>query len=137
MESRLKEIIIFVCVLFGLIILGTIFNSLYLNPTGNVISNQVNPEKNTEQIHILNHEMGNDTYGNLFVSGIVGNDADKNLSYVEIKVKFYDKEGNVLKTTSESINDLKDKEKWKFESIYPSFDTSNVASYEISVGEVW
>ena len=137
MESRLKEIIIFVCVLFGLLILGTTLNSLYINPTGNVISNQVNPEKNIAQIKILSHEMGNDSYENLIVSGIAENIANKNLSYVEIKIKFYDKEGNVLKTTSESINDLKDKEKWKFESIYPSFDTSKVASYEISIGEVW
>jgi hypothetical protein len=136
MDSGLKEIIIFVCVLFGLIIIGTIFNSLYLNPTGNVISNQANFEK-IEQINVLSHEMGNDTYGNLVVSGIVENIANKNLSYVEIKIKFYDKEGNVLKTTSESISDLKDKEKWKFESVYPSFDSSKVASYEIRIGEVW
>ena len=133
MDSGLKEIIIFVSFLSVLIIVGTCVKSLYLNPTGNVISTPIE----LEQVKILNHSMENNTYDNLVVSGIVENIANKDLGYVEIKIKFYDNEGNVLRTTSESITDLKNSEKWRFESIYPSFDTSNVADYEISVGEVW
>lgn len=133
MDSGLKEILIFVFILFGLIVFGTVLKSLYLNPTGAVISNQTDSEK----IIILNHEMKNDSYDNLVVSGIAENTVGRDLRYVEIKVRFYDSEGNVLKTTSESINDLRIGEKWKFESIYPSFDTRNVDNYELVVGEVW
>lgn len=136
MESQFKEIIIFVCVLFTFIVFGTALKSLDLNLTGNVISNN-EVEETPEQVQMLSHEMKYNSYGNLIVSGVIGNIVDKDLGYVEIKIKFYDKEGNVLRTSSESIADLKKGEKWRFESAYPSFDTSNVIDYELSIGQVW
>jgi hypothetical protein len=100
--------------------------------TGNVILNDSEGE-----VTLLNSWKEYDSEGYLKIIGIVENSKEEKLSYVEVKIKFYDEENNIIKTTSENINELDAGERWKFESIYPNFDSSKVKDYEIKVGEVW
>jgi len=140
MESRLKEIIIFVSFLFVIILLGTAFKSFYPSLTGNVVlGNNVNNEEVTsaeEKVLISKDEMKVNYYGNLAVFGIIENIADTKLNYVEIQAKFYDFEHNILESRSKSISDLEVGEKWRFEVVYPNADLWRVVSYEIKLGEV-
>lgn len=136
METRVKEILVFVGFLFLVIIAGTLFRNIAPKLTGEVVfDSELNQSQ--EKAEILSHEMAVNPNGYLAVSGIVENKVDSELNYVEVKVKFYNNEGNVLETTSESIFNLEKGERWKFESVYPKFDISKVSKYEVKLGEVW
>ena len=91
----------------------------------------------TEELKILNHNLEYSEYGNLMVVGTAENVASKQLSYAEIKVKFYDKDNALIDTSLDNINDLDVGEKWKFKVIYLGMDTYNIDTYEIAVGSTW
>lgn len=57
--------------------------------------------------------------------------------YAEVRVKFYDKEGAVIATFLDNINDLGPGEVWNFEVMYPGTDVEKVGSYKIAVGSVF
>ncbi len=136
MKSELKTTLMIACLFVTFAIFGTVFNlSNGVGLTGNVISNPKSSE--IREISILESQLGYDNRGDLAVSGVIQNIAGKELSYVEIKIKFYDKDNLLLETSSESINDLGIDEKWKFSSVYPKFNVEEVKSYEVSVGEIW
>lgn len=56
------------------------------------------------------------------------------LSYAEVRVKFCDKEGTLLDTSPDDINDLGPGEAWNFEVMYLGMDAEDVDSYKIAVG---
>ena len=91
----------------------------------------------TEDLEILSHSMSTTGFGNLMVKGIAKNVSSSNLSYAEVKVKFYDAQGNLISTWLDNINDLGAGETWSFEVMYLGMDTENVKSYQIGVGSVW
>jgi hypothetical protein len=136
MNSELKTTLMIACVFITFAIFGTILNlTNKVGLTGNVVSDS--QTEKLEEVIILNHQLGYDSRGNLAVSGTIQNNAKKQLGYLEIKIKFYDKDKALLETSSESINDLASGEKWKFSSIYPGFNIEEVASYDIVIGEYW
>jgi len=135
MKSELKTTLMVACLFVTIAILGTVFNlSMKSGITGNVVSNEEIPQ---EPVVILSHELGYDNRGDLGVFGTLQNNAGKSLGYVEVKIKFYDKDKVLLDTSSESVSDLGIDEKWKFFSVYPKLNVEEVNSYEINVGEFW
>ncbi len=135
MRSELKTTLMVACLFVTLAILGTIFNFSFKSAlTGNVV--QDGSEIKT-QVELLSHKLSYDERGDLGVTGTLRNNGDKILSYVEVKIRFYDENKFLLESTSESISELKPNEIWKFSGIYPGFNVKEVISYEISVGEVW
>ena len=139
MRNKLNGTLAILGLIVTMFILGFAVRQFYPNLTGNVI---LGNGENTEVIPveqkavILNNSMKVNSYGNLAVSGLVENIANGELSYVEIKLKFYDFEHNVLETTSKSITNLEAGEKWRFEVVYPNTDIWKVVNYDIKLGEV-
>lgn len=91
----------------------------------------------TEKIEILDHKMEYGEYGSLMVTGTAKNVGDKQLSYAEIRVRFYDKDDSLLSTSFDNINDLDAGQTWKFKVLYFSMDVEEVDHYDIGVGTVW
>jgi hypothetical protein len=132
-KFKIERILIIVGIILVIGVLGIVFrDSIASFLTGNAVANV-----DVEKAIIISHQMFINENSDLIVSGIVKNTAGKELEYIEVLVKFYDAERNVLRTTTESISNLGKDERWKFESIYPSFDTSKVADYNVRLGEIW
>ncbi len=91
----------------------------------------------TEKLEILSHSMSTTEFGLLVIKGVAKNVSSSNLSYAEVRVKFYDAAGNLIDTSLDNINDLAAGETWSFEVMYFGMDTENVKSYKIGVGSVW
>ena len=133
--------------ILGFLIIVGILNSIFspsetTYETGGVVDQggqEVSePEtKSLEPLTILSHEMVYGKYGNLMIVGVAENTGNKQLSYVEIDVKFYDEEGALIDTSFTNINDIDAGEKWKFEVMYFGLDNYKVDNYKIAVGTVW
>jgi len=93
--------------------------------------------KTTEKIEIIDHKMEYGEYGNLMVTGTAKNVGNSQLSYAEIRVKFYDKDNNLLETFMDNVNDLDAGQTWKFKVLYPSMNVENVDHYDIGVGTTY
>jgi len=91
----------------------------------------------SKNLEILDHHMETGEFGNLIIKGIAKNIGSSSLSYAEVRVKFYDKEGTLLDTSLDNINDLGPGETWNFKVMYLGTDTENVDSYKIAVGSVF
>ena len=88
----------------------------------------------SSELEILEHHGEIGEYGNLYVVGQAKNTGSKSLSYAEIRVKFYDADGNLLGSSFDNINDLGAGETWRFKVIYMGMDTEKVSSYKIAAG---
>ena len=68
-----------------------------------------------------------------YVRGIIRNEGDRELNYLEIAVTFLDAEGEELDTIIEHVEDVTRGETWSFEVEYPRFgeDAALVADYEL------
>ena len=95
------------------------------------------PTAELKNLEILDHHMETGQFGNLIIKGSAKNIGSYSLSYAEVRVKFYDKEGAALDTSLDNINDLGPGETWKFQVMYFGTDTENVDSYKIAVGSVF
>jgi len=91
----------------------------------------------TEKLQILSHGMGVTEYGAPMVTGTAKNVSSSNLSYAEVRVKFYDAAGTLLDTSLDNINDLGPAGTWSFEVIYFGSNPENVKSYKIGVGSTF
>ena len=91
----------------------------------------------SKNLEILDHHMETGEFGNLIIKGTAKNIGSSSLSYAEVRVKFYDKEGTLLDTSLDNINDLGPGETWNFKVMYLGTDTENVDSYKIAVGSVF
>lgn len=136
MKNKVKKTIALIGMFVTVFMLGFAARQFYPNLTGNVVLNEENIIPVEEKAAILNHSMNVNSYGNLAVSGIIENIANEKLNYVEVKVRFYDFEHNVLESTQKSISELDINEKWRFEIPYPNTDLWRVVNYEIKLGEV-
>ncbi len=89
----------------------------------------------TEELQIINHTGGITEYGSPMVTGTARNVSSSNLSYAEIRVKWYDSAGTLLETSLDNINDLGPGETWRFEVIY--FGSEKNVSYKIGIGSTF
>ena len=90
-----------------------------------------------EKLEILEHKMEYGEYGTLKIVGKAKNVGNEQISYAEIRVKFYDTEDAVIGSSLDNINDLNSEQVWKFEVMYFSMETEEVDHYDIAVGTVW
>lgn len=69
----------------------------------------------------------------VYVWGIVRNEGERELSYVEIRATFLDEEGEELDTVIENVEDVTSGEEWEFEIEFPDFGerAAAVAGYEL------
>jgi len=90
-----------------------------------------------DKIEILNHKMEYGEFGNLMVVGTAKNNADERLSYVEIRVRFYDENNTLLDSSLDNINDLNAGQTWEFEVHYNPMDVGEVDHYDIDALRVF
>ena len=91
----------------------------------------------SKNLEILDHRMETGEFGNLIIEGTAKNSGSASLSYAEVRVKFYDKEGTLLDTSLDNINDLGPGEMWNFKAMYLGTDAKDIDSYKIAVGSVF
>ena len=99
-----------------------------------VSSKQSSSGSHDRQIQILNHSFERSKSDFSYVTGTAKNVCDETLSYANLEVKFYDKNGVLLAITVANITDLDPGEFWKFR--IRCWDDENVDSYKIVVGRV-
>jgi len=93
----------------------------------------VTREEVVEPLVINDHELGKEEYGGYYVSGSAT--ANKDLSYVEIKVKYYDESGALISSDFTNIVDLAAGETWNFKVYGPFDDSARVTEYKIAIGD--
>jgi len=136
MKTWLKIVLAIIAFFFIIGIFGAIFTPSETNyQSGNEAGNE--KSSLTEPLIILNHQKEYGEFGNLVITGTAENVGGKQLSYAEIRVKFYDEDNSLIDTSLDNINDLGAQEKWKFEVMYLGMDNYKVDRYEIGIGTVW
>ena len=118
----------------GFLLLLGIIGFIFVYQTGNSIKNEEIP---AELLTILNYEFVNNEDGSLSIKGLAENTAGKQLSYAEIRVKFYDNKGELIESSFDSVNGLDTGEKWSFEVMSLGYNKDRVSSYEVDVGSAW
>jgi hypothetical protein len=100
-------------------------------------SEQVTEGTATEEVQPLlvinEHSLGKEEYGGYIVTGSAI--ANKDLSYAEVKVKYYDESGAIVGSDFTNIVDLAAGEIWNFKVYGPFDDSMRVTNYKIAVGD--
>ncbi|AKB41280.1 FxLYD domain-containing protein [Methanosarcina mazei] len=100
-------------------------------------SEQVIESTTTEEVQpvlvINDHSLGKEEYGGYMVTGSAT--ANKDLSYAEVKVKYYDESGALVGSDFTNIVDLDAGETWNFKVYGPFDDSVRVSDYKIAVGD--
>ena len=81
-----------------------------------------------EDVEILQDNFCNIGWGVRGVCGLAINNTNKKLSYVQIEINLYNKEGTHVGSTIANTNNLEPQNKWRFQA--PVLE-HNVASYKI------
>ncbi|MHC3437866.1 FxLYD domain-containing protein [Natrialbaceae archaeon A-gly3] len=90
-----------------------------------------------EDIVIVEDGLGRDDPGTederVYVYGVIRNEGDRQLRYLEVEATFLDGEGEELDTVIEHVEDVTSGEEWSFEVEYPRFgeDAARVADYDL------
>ena len=97
-------------------------------------SNGENDGDDGPQLEILEHELviEQNLIDDVRVEGIVENQSDEMLSYVEVRVRVYDEDGNQLDRYFTNTSDLDAGQTWAFEVMILE-DADDVADYDIVV----
>lgn len=68
-----------------------------------------------------------------YIEGYVKNNTSKEYSYVQITFNLYDKDGTLIGTAMDNVNNLEANGKWKFKaaSLTTSDETTQIASYKL------
>jgi len=88
-------------------------------------------ETEIPNLEIVSHQLNEEDAGGYNVTGTAK--AAKTLSYAEVKVKFYDKNGALIETSLDSINNLEAGKTWNFKVTGPLDDSVRIEDYKISV----
>ncbi|RPJ75557.1 MAG: hypothetical protein EHM20_08765 [Alphaproteobacteria bacterium] len=115
-------------------LLNYVPNTNYTNGTPEQAAStlSVNEETTQPTLGILSHNLQkDDNYGGYSVIGTAK--AAGNISYAEVRVKFYDKDGNLIESGFDNILDLAAGETWSFKVTCYSTD-ENIENYKIAVG---
>lgn len=69
----------------------------------------------------------------VYVWGVVRNESDRELTYVEIRATFLDADGEELETVIENVEDVTTGEEWEFDVEFPDFGerAAAVDDYEL------
>jgi len=91
-----------------------------------------------EDIEIVEHEMvidEGDYMDDIYVEGIVSNNADTMASYVQVTVRIYDGDGNQLDSYIDNTSDLAADTTWAFEVMILE-DAEDIDDYDIAVEDI-
>ena len=101
---------------------------------------QEGEEDADEAIEVLEHTMVREEEGTMAeqvsIEGRAENVSDSQLSYAEVRARFYNEQGDQLDSFLDNVNDLDPGATWAFEILYPAIgeDAQEVDSYDIGVG---
>lgn len=84
-------------------------------------------------LEITEHEFVDEE--NPTVRGIVMNNRDEQVEYVDVAVRFYDDGGNLLVSSFTSTTDLPSGTEWAFEVIVTAEHEGDIESYDIRVSD--
>jgi hypothetical protein len=93
-----------------------------------------------DALEILEHELVRENAGSasetVSVEGRAENVGDQQLSYVEVRARFYNEAGDQLDSSLDNTNDLDPGTTWAFEIQHFAIgeDAAEVADYDIGVG---
>jgi len=96
------------------------------------------PEPSEEDIEITEHELvvdEGDFYTDVYVEGVVSNNADTMARYVQVTVRVYNEAGNQLDSYIDNTNDLSGGGTWAFEVMIFE-DAEDIADYDIAVEDI-
>lgn len=96
----------------------------FVNDASNAIDNYV--ESTKDNFTVLDEKVVKDSYLT-YITGTIQNNTDKEYSYVQIEINLYDKDGALINSTLDNINNLEANGKWKFKAMA----TSEFATYKI------
>jgi hypothetical protein len=112
---------------------GTDYEEGNVEPASEEVTEQVTTEEVQPLLVINDHSLGKEEYGGYIVTGSAT--ANKDLSYAEVKVKYYDESGALVGSDFTNIVDIAAGETWNFKVYGPSEDSIRVTEYKIAVGD--
>lgn len=110
------------------------------NGTGNGGDGNGEESDPDDALEILEHEMVREDEGTMAetvsVEGRAENVGDRQLSYVEVRARFYNEAGDQLDSSLDNVNDLDPGATWAFNIQHFAMgeDAAEVADYDIGVG---
>lgn len=129
-KSKKWLIILGVVVLIGIIIGGS---------SGSETEEKTGTTTTKEKFTLLegyNGYVGEYDFG-YYIEGYIQNNTDKEYSYVQVEFNLYDKDGALIDTALDNINNLEANGKWKFKATSLVDDPSKVASYKLKEITGW
>jgi hypothetical protein len=138
MKEKIKNIIIILCFLISIGIISTLLNVYFLSNKSKLSGFSIaEDQKKNFDISIIETNLYKNENGGLIVEGKIKNNLNKNLTYLEVVVKFYDQNNNLLNSQIDSVNFINHRETWKFLVYYTRKDYEEVKDYKVSIGEYW
>jgi hypothetical protein len=106
--------------LSGLVVFGVVVAILSVNGnegSGDAPTSSPTPEPSSEPaVEVVEHDYQTGEYGSASVTGIVRNNSNQTLSYVQVEINLYDGQGTQLGSTLANTNNLEPGGRWKFEA---------------------
>lgn len=138
-QNVFLKVIIYLIISIAIIVIGFISLSRLLVKTVDDFSNSVNNfvsdassaiddyvESTKDNFVVLEEKVVKDGYLT-YITGTVQNNTDREYSYVQIEISLYDKDGALVNSTLDNINNLEANGKWKFKAMA----TSEFSTYKI------
>lgn len=89
-------------------------------------------EQNKPDLELVSYENKTEQYGSRYVVGIVKNNTESTYGYVQIDISMFDKDGNLLGSTLDNVNDLGPGGTWKFKALIYDDDCTNYKITDVS-----
>jgi len=83
------------------------------------------------ELEILSHSMTRRDSGTVEVQVTVKNVGSSTIELAQVKVNFYDLQGNLIFSSSDAVMNLRAGENWSFEIACPGASCDQVKNYEI------
>lgn len=138
-QNVFLKIIIYLIISIAIIAIGFVLLSKLFVTGLNDFSNAINDfasdassavddyvESTKDNFVVLEEKVENDGYLT-YITGTIQNNTDRDYSYVQIEISLYDKDGALVNSTLDNINNLEANGKWKFKAMATSdFDTYKI-----------
>ncbi|MCX6699290.1 MAG: FxLYD domain-containing protein [Methanomicrobiales archaeon] len=118
---------------------GTPVQSPTLTPAVTVTSEEVlvsETENDAPNLRILKYHEERPEVGKLTITGIAKNDGKTIVPHVEVQIKFYDANKNVIISSKDTTDNFDPGETWGFTIAYPGPDSRKVKSYQVIITQV-
>jgi hypothetical protein len=81
-----------------------------------------------DDLELIKHGSERGEFGNLYITGTIKNNTNKQYKYVQVEVNLYDDDGAQIGSTLANTNNLEPRGMWKFKAVAME---DNAASYRI------